>query len=829
MVIRTRSPRIDADRRVTLTLLAKHHPAEALADPVVHPFGRYVREHALESMLGGSPDAGKVDDSHPYIRVDMSRCIACYRCVRICDELQGQFVWKVWNRGDRVEFRPDSGSTLLESSCVSCGACADTCPTGALEDKTVLERGAPTSRTRTTCPYCGVGCELDVGTRDGRIVQISPALDSPVGKGHVCVKGRYAFEFAESPERLTTPLLREGTALRRASWEEAIHFIAARLRGIVDEYGPAAVGVLGSARSTNEENYVAQKFARVVLGTNNVDCCARVCHAPSARALSATLGTGAATSSFDDIERARTLLICGSNATEGHPVVGARIRQQALRGANLIVIDPRRIELARVPGALHLAVRAGANVPLLNSMACAIIEEGLVDQAFLLGRVDDWEAFRRFVGRYRPEDVAPTSGVDPALVRDAARRYARDTPSISFHGLGMTEHLQGTEGVMALINLALLTGNVGKPGTGINPLRGQNNVQGAAHMGCEPSGLTGLAHLADAAPEFERVWGAPVPRERGMRLLTMMDAALDGRFKALWAMGYDVLLTNPNTASTRRSLESLELLVVQDIFLNETARELAHVVLPSACAFEKDGTFMNAERRVQRVRKVIEPPGEARADWEPLCDLARAMGRGAGFGYSSAEQIWEEIRQVWPAGRGITYARLEGQGIQWPCPDEDHPGTALLHSAAFASGPRAKLRGIEYRPTDEQTSPDYPLRLNTGRSLYQFNAGTMTMRTRNRVLRPTDRLDMAPEDAGRMGIGEGERVRVKSRYGEAELPCHVDDRLAAGEVFATFSDPTSLLNRVTGTGRDVHTETPEYKVTAVRIERVYKLSRAPDR
>ncbi len=815
MVVRTRSPRVDADRRTSLMLLAQRHLSGSLVEG--SPFARYVREHGLEGELRGTAEAPPVDDAHPYIRVDMSRCIDCFRCVRICDEVQGQSVWKVWNRGDELEIRPDSGTTLLASSCVSCGACVDSCPTGALQDRTVVDRGAPAHGTRTTCPYCGVGCELDVRARGGRIVQVLPVADAPVNKGHLCVKGRYAFEFVGSPDRLTTPLVRDGGAWRAVSWAEATALIAGRLRSILDRHGPSSVGVLGSARSTNEENYVAQKFARVVLGTNNVDCCARVCHAPSARGLSAMLGTGAATSSFDDIERARTILVCGANATEGHPVVGARIRQRALAGAGLIVIDPRRIELARVPGALHLAVRPGGNVALLNAMACAIVEEGLVDAEFLRERVEDLEAFRAFIGAYRPEAVASATGVAPALVREAARRYARETPSICFHGLGVTEHLQGTDGVMALVNLALLTGNVGRPGTGVNPLRGQNNVQGAAHMGCEPSGLTGLAHIEDAAPLFERIWGAPVPRERGLRLMSMMDAAGEGRFKALWVMGYDVLLSSPNTAVTRAALEKLELVVVQDIFWNETARELAHVVLPSACSFEKDGTFMNAERRVQRVRKVVEPPALARPDWEPLCDVAGAMGHAGRFAFRSAEGIWEEIRQVWPAGRGITYARLEQAGLQWPCPAEDHPGTASLHADAFAAGPRAVLRRIEHTPTPERTSADYPFVLNTGRSLYQFNAGTMTMRTLNALLRPTDRLDMHPVDAARLGLSEGDRLRVRSRHGDAVLPLHVDDTLRAGELFATFHDPASHLNAVTGSVRDTHVETPEYKVTAVHV------------
>jgi formate dehydrogenase major subunit len=797
MVIRTHSPRIETERRIVVAELEARR----------------------------RPDGLLVDATHPYIQVDMTKCIDCYRCVRVCEDLEARGVWKVWNRGDEVEIHPDSGTTLLASTCSSCGACASTCPTGAIVDKTLIERGAPIEHTRTTCPYCGVGCELDVGTRDGKIVRVLPVMDAPVNKGHACVKGRYAWEFVESRDRLTAPLLRYRGGWREVSWAEAIAFVAERLRAIVAEHGPDAVGVLGSARSTNEENYVAQKLARVVLGTNNVDCCARVCHAPSAKALSKMLGTGAATSSFDDIERAETIMVCGANATEGHPVVGARIRRRAQLGANLIVIDPRRIELARERGAIHLQVRLGGNVPLLDAMASVVVEEGLVDEAFVRDRVDGAEELYAFLARFRPEDLEHETGVPAALVRRAARVYAKARPAICFHGLGMTEHVQGTEGVMALVNLSLLTGNVGRPGTGVNPLRGQNNVQGAAHMGCEPAGLTGLAKIAEAAPRFERAWRAPLPRARGKTLMSMIDAAARGELKALWAMGYDVLLTNPSVAETRKSLGALDLLVVQDIFMNETARELAHVVLPAAASFEKDGTFMNAERRVQRVRRAVDPPGQARPDWEPLCELARAMGHADGFAFESAEQIWEEIRSVWPDGRGITYARLEHGGLQWPCPDESHPGTALLHEHAFTAGPRVALRCISHTPTAQRPSPEYPLVLNTGRSLFQFNAGTMTMRTRNRALRATDRLEMSPADAERLGLRDGESVRVRSPFGQAVLPLHVSDRVARGEVFATFNDPDRWVNAVTGGGRDSLTETPEFKVTAVAVERAEERAR----
>ncbi|MDX2169452.1 MAG: formate dehydrogenase subunit alpha [Deltaproteobacteria bacterium] len=819
MEVRTGSPEIDAHRRQTLALLARRQPRAALDDPVESEFARLIRAFGLESELRGSADPALVDDAHPYIHVDMSRCVDCYRCVRVCAEVQGQFVWQEWHRGDRVRIRPDSGTTLLASSCVACGACVTACPSGALQDQTVRRRGVPTAHTRSVCPYCGVGCEIDVGTRDGRITRITPAADAPVNRGHLCVKGRYAFEFVEHRDRLRTPLLRTAAGWQAVAWADAVAFIAERLRGIVARHGPDAVAVLGSARATNEENYVAQKFARVALGTNNVDCCARVCHAPSAQALTDVLGTGAATSAFDDIELARTILVCGANPTDAHPVIGARIRQQARRGANLIVVDPRRIELAREPGALHLAAKPGMDVPVLNALACAIVEQGLADMAFLAAHVDGWPAFRAHVAAFRPEDVGPAAGVAPALLREAARRYASETPSIAFNGIGMTEHVHGTDGVTALINLALLTGNLGRPGSGVNPLRGQTNVQGAVHMGCEPGALTGSAPLRDAAARVAGAWGAPVPDRPGLRLPAMLEAATRGALKGLWAIGYDVLLSNPNGARTRASLAAVELLVVQDIFLNETARELAHVVLPSACAFEKDGTFMNAERRVQRVRKAVEPPGAARPDWQPLCEVARAMGHADAFAFTSAEQIWEEVRRVWPAGRGMTYARLERGGLQWPCPDETHPGTARLHDGAFAAGQRATLRCLAHRPSPEVASPDYPFILVTGRSLYQFNVGTMTMRTANRMLHPTDRLEISPADAAAQRVADGERVRVESRYGSAVLPVQVSDAAAPGELFASFADPAVFLNLVTGPWRDARVDTPEYKLTAVRLAR----------
>jgi len=816
MVIRTQTPALEAGRRATLALLARNHPADVTLLPET-PFLRAVRAYGADSELRGSHDRSLLDDSHPYLQADMSRCITCFRCVRICAELQGQFVWMVLNRGKRTRIVPDSGTTLRESSCVACGACVDTCPSGALEDKTMRALGVPTGWTRTTCAYCGVGCEMWVGTREGRIVTVRPVLDSPVNEGHLCSKGRYAFGFLRAPDRVTTPMVRDGPRWRQVSWDDAIGFVAERLRRVLERHGSRSVGVLGSARGTNEENYVTQKFARVVLGTHNVDCCARVCHAPSAAALKATLGAGAATSSYDDIARARTLLVWGANVTESHPVLGARIKQAARRGCALVVADPRRTELARCSD-VHLALRPGTNVPLLNAMAHVIVDERLTNEPFLRARVSGREEFEAFIASWTPERAAAICGVEPSLIRRAARLFARG-PSMSVHGLGLTEHVQGTEGVMCLVNLALLTGNVGKPGTGVNPLRGQNNVQGAAHMGCDPGSLTGFVPVEEGRARFESVWNAPLPSAPGLDLLRMVDAARDGALHALWAIGYDVLLTNPEGSKTREALAALDLLVVQDLFLNETARNLATVFLPVAASFEKDGTFMNAERRVQRVRRAVEPPAGARTDWEILCAVARAMGHPEGFGFQSAEEIWDEIRQVWGAGAGISYARLEKGGLQWPCPSESHPGTPVLHAERFAAGPRVALSRIEFAASPEVTTVDYPFLLMTGRVLHQFNAGTMTRRTRHASLHPRDVLSICPEDALRLGVEDGERVRIRSRHGETVLPVHLDAGMRSGQLFATFHTWEVFLNRVTGPHHDAHTGTPEYKVTAVSIDR----------
>ena len=816
MEISTHTEQLEQLRRTQLRLLARQYPAPGRNCAPSNEFLRWIRAYELESELGATASPRQVDDSNPCIHVDMSRCIECFRCVRICDEVAGRFVWKAWNRGNRTEIRPD-GKNLRDSPCVSCGACVDTCPSGALLDKSAIHGEPATAEVRTVCPYCGTGCEMHVGHREGRLVSVRPVLDAPVNKGHLCAKGRYGWEFVHAPDRVTEPMIRRGDTWQKVPWDDAIEFVAERLQRIVGEHGPGAVGILGSARATNEENYVAQKFARVLIGTNNVDCCARVCHAPTAAGMKLTLGTGAATNSFDDIEQARTILLCGANPTENHPIVGDRIRQVVRRGAELIVIDPRRIELAEC-ATIHLPLRPGTNIPLLNAMAHVIVEEKLYDPSVVPAHVEDWDSFQRFIADWPPQRAAGFCGVEQDLIREAARAYANRKPAMCIHGLGVTEHVQGTEGVICLVNLALLTGNLGRAGSGVNPLRGQNNVQGAAHMGCDPGVLTGSVPLAEHRERFEAGWKSLIPTAPGKNLLQMIDAAGLGRLKALWAIGYDVGLTNPNATATLAALRNLEFVIVQDLFLTETARLIGSVFLPACSSFEKDGTFMNSERRIQRVRKVIPPVAQSRTDWDIFCQVARAMGRGEQFAFQSAEEIWNEIRSLWPAGVGITYQRLESGGLQWPCPSEAHPGTRILHSEIFASNKRVRLRSVSFRPTPEQTSAEYPFLLITGRALYQFNAGTMTSRSKTARFQPVDTLQVSPEDADHLGITDGQTVLIRSRYGDAKIAATISEAVKAGELFATFQSPDLWINHVTSEQRDRFVQTPEYKITAVRID-----------
>ncbi|NOS72724.1 MAG: formate dehydrogenase subunit alpha [Verrucomicrobia bacterium] len=822
--IQTHSPTVQGVRKTLLGLLAKDYPVEAVAQFPDKQFHRYLREYDVKAR--GSRNAPQPavpfmkDLTHPYINVDMTQCVTCYRCVRICEEVQGQFVWKAWNRGDQTRIGPVRGVTLQDGGCVSCGACVDTCPSGALEDLTLLLRGVPTDWTKTICSYCGTGCEVNVGTRNGQITTIRPSMEGPSNHGHACVKGRYAFDYVTSKDRPLSPMIRRNGEWQKVSWDEVNQFIADKLREATAKHGPDSIGVLSSARGTNEENYVAQKFARVVLGTNNIDCCARVCHSPTAAAMKMTLGTGAATNSLDDIALARTILVAGVNPTEGHPVTGARIKQAARHGAKLIIVDPREIELNEF-ATLHLQLHAGTNVVLFNAMGAVIVEEGLVDEEFIRTRLTEFNEYREFIQQFAPEKVESICGVPAAKIREAARLYATNKPSLSVHGLGMTEHIQGTEGIMALVNLALITGNIGKPGSGINPLRGQNNVQGAPHMGSEPKLLAGYVPITEARGRFEAAWQVPIPTNPGINMIEMMDAAVAGKLKVLWSIGYDIVMTNPNMHYTRRAMEKLDLVIVQDIFINQTAEEFGNVFLPAASSFEKDGTFMNGERRLQRVRQAVPPQGEARSDWKIVCDIAKLMGKGEHFAYQSAEEIWNEVRSLWPEAAGISYTRMDKLGgLQWPCVDENDPGTGTLHTDHFTHGRTTALRRIEYVAPPVLTSSEYPFLLTTGRNLYQYNAATQTNRTPNGTLHATDYLQLSPADASKLGLADGQAVRLRSEQGSAELPVRISDHVKPGEVYTTFHSTRVFLNQITTSHRDRYTKTPEYKVTAVRIEKL---------
>lgn len=806
MTIATASPRVREYRRDLGELMLAESKPGGIAAKFVAEWGADGSRY--QSMAKKA--APRKDDSHAYLRIDLEKCIVCRRCVAACDEVQGQFVYAVIGRG--ADARIDWGEQPLASTdCVSCGSCVAACPADAISD--IDRQGADRSGrvVTTTCSYCGTGCSLDVHLSSGKVTYIDGAAGS-VNDGRLCVKGRYAHTFARCPDRLTVPLIKRKGKFEKATWDEALAFVVSEMERL-----DGAFAGLSSSRCTNEENYLFQKLMRAGLGTNDVDCCARVCHAPSAAGMREVFGTGAATNELADIERADLFFVSGSNTTESHPVIGARLKAAVLRGAKLIVIDPRRTEIASIAD-VHLAPRPGTNVLLLNALAAVIVEEGLFDRSFINTRTDGFHEYAQHLRAYSPEKTEAATSCPAALVRRAARLYAESISPMQMHGLGMTEHYQGTEGVMLLCNLAMLVGAVGKEGVGVNPLRGQNNVQGAADMGCQPDLLTGYLPVADPAvrKKFEEIWRVPPPDEVGRRLPEIYDAIDGGRVRGMFILGENVVTTDPDAKRVIRTLSRLEFLVVQEIFLSETA-ELAHVVLPGACFLEKDGTFTNCERRIQRVRTAVPAPGEARADWEILADLLRRL-RVPGS-YRSAEEVWNEVRKVAPAFSAATYAEMDADGLQWPADAARPHGTPILHIGEFQKG-RAAFKKVDYEPSPAVARAEGPLCLITGRILEHYNSGSMTRRGRNVLIESCDRLEIHPDDAASRGIRDGDRVRVVGKGGEATATAEVTDAVKKGELFLSFHFPESRTNDLTSDIVDRIADCPEYKVTYVDVARI---------
>ena len=824
MRIRTTGASLEALRRDILALYLESDGVPGYApsqrggsfEELLDRYG-LARESRAEAPRSSASAGGSepLDASHPYLRFRRDLCITCRRCLHACEEIQGQFVYGVADRGGETRLIFGPSERFSDSPCVACGACVDLCPTGALSDADREERPAAPTVTRSVCGYCGVGCRIEVTAVGGRVAKIAGVPDAAVNRGHLCAKGRYAHGYQRSAARLTVPLLRQGGGLVPVSWSEAIAFAARRLREIRAAHGSDALAVLTSSRSTNEAAYLFQKVFRSLLGTNNVDCCARVCHSSSALALHTQTGTGAATASYADIERARCIVLAGANATEAHPVVGARIKQAALGGALLIVVDPRRIELVDY-AALHLQLRPGTNVALFNALAKVMIEEGLIDPPYLADRVEGFEELVAFLADVSLEEAEITTGVTISQIREAALLLGSMRRALFVHGLGLSELAQGTASVMALANLALITGSIGRDGAGMLPLRGQNNVQGNADMGGMPDQVTGYQPVGDPSvrEHLARLWGAPPPPEPGLTLPEMLDAAAAGRLRALWVQGEDLAQSDPNETHVREALGRLDLLVTQELFLSETA-ELAHLVLPAAGALEQEGTFTNAERRIQHVRAAVPAPGEALPDWEVAQRLARALG--ASWSYATPAQVMSEIAQVAPRlFGGVSYARLSGDGLQWPCPDGDHPGTATVHKDRFLRG-RGRLVAVDYQPSLEHGVPEYPLLLVTGRVLHHYNVGTMTRRTAQSTLAPGDFLEMHPSDAATAGIEDGAWAVLESRWGSTTVRARHSRRIAPGTLFLSFHFPETHANRITGPALDPLSRCPQYKATGVRV------------
>jgi formate dehydrogenase major subunit len=837
MVVRTQTPRLAELRRGVMELYISDHPLDCLTcsanghcelQDMAGAVGLRAVRYGVGAAAGAHHTQMAKDESNPYFSYDPSKCIVCSRCVRACEEVQGTFALTISGRGFDSRVSPGQDQPFMASECVSCGACVEACPTATLQEKSVIWLGQAEHSVTTTCAYCGVGCGFKAEMKGSTVVRMVPWKDGKANEGHACVKGRFAWGYATHPDRLKTPKIRERITdpWREVSWDEAIHFAAARFKAIQAAHGPDAVGGITSSRCTNEETYLVQKLVRAAFGTNNVDTCARVCHSPTGYGLGQTYGTSAGTQDFASVAHADVVLVIGANPSDAHPVFASRLKRRLRQGAALIVVDPRRIDLVRTPhvqAEQHLQLRPGTNVAVLNALAHVVVTEGLVNEAFVTERCEaaSFEAWRRFVARpeHAPEAVEATTGVPAATLRAAARRYAAGPNSALYYGLGVTEHAQGSTAVIAIANLAMACGMVGREGVGVNPLRGQNNVQGACDMGSFPHELPGYRHVSDSTvrASFEAAWGVPLSPEPGLRIPNMFDAAIAGRFKGLYCQGEDILQSDPDTTHVAAALAAMDCVVVQDLFENETAK-YAHVLLPGSSFLEKDGTFTNAERRISRVRRVM-PPLAGLADWEVTVKLANALGYP--MRYAHPEEVMREIAALTPSFAGVSYEKIDRLGsVQWPChAGTREAGTSVMHEGGFVRG-RGRFFNTPFVASDEKVTRRFPLLLTTGRILSQYNVGAQTRRTANTAWHNEDRLELHPHDAESRGIRDGDRVVLQSRAGQTTLRARLSERLQPGVVYTTFHFPGSGANVVTTDSSDWATNCPEYKVTAVQVARV---------
>ncbi|MEN9821657.1 MAG: NAD-dependent formate dehydrogenase subunit alpha [Actinomycetota bacterium] len=830
MNVVTQSPKLERLRRGVMELYISDHPLDCLTcaangDCELQEMSGAVGLREVRYGYDGENhlDLGK-DTSNPYFTFDTSKCIVCSRCVRACEEVQGTFALTIAGRGFDSRVNAGFKGSFFDSDCVSCGACVQVCPTATLTEKSVIEMGQPRRAVETTCAYCGVGCSFRAELQGETVVRMVPSKSGGANEGHSCVKGRFAWGYATHKDRQLSPMIRESITdeWRPVSWEEAISYTADRLKGIQARHGQGSIGAITSSRCTNEEVFVVQKMVRTAFGNNNVDTCARVCHSPTGFGLSQAFGTSAGTQDFKSVEEADVILLIGANPTDAHPVFASRMKRRLREGAQVIVVDPRRIDLVRtthIEAAGHLQLRPGTNVAVINSLAHVVVTEGLVDREFVAERCDaaEYAAWAEFVSlpENSPEAMEFHTGVPAAEVRAAARLYATAPNGAIYYGLGVTEHSQGSTMVMGMANLAMATGNLGRDGVGVNPLRGQNNVQGSCDMGSFPHELPGYRHVSDEATRsmFEAFWGVTIQPQPGLRIPNMFDAAIDGHFKGIFVHGEDIAQSDPNTAHVEHALSSMECVIVQDLFLNETAR-FAHVFFPGTSFLEKDGTFTNAERRINRVRPAMRPQ-QGKHEWQIVAELSAALG--VPMHYDQSSQIMDEIASLTPTFKGVSFARLDEVGsVQWPCNDAAPEGTPVMHIDKFVRG-KGRFILTPYVATEEKASRRFPLLLTTGRILSQYNVGAQTRRTENVRWHGEDLLEIHPADAEERGIRTGDEVTLASRVGSTVMHALVSERMTQGVVYTTFHYPVSGANVVTTENSDWATNCPEYKVTAVQV------------